>query len=380
MSQKLSPGEAAQGNPNQAQTDPTKARNCASPVEYHPTLIDSPFFLVSLLHQLRDRWREPIPHLSRELFRDAVPLPVTEMLPWYRNLPNQVRLMFEKPKAPRVHVTSQPIEVRKIWQDYQWQPSSLLNSVLFHALVVAALTIPFIMTRPKPVMSDSGTFSRIYFSPADVPALQGAGNPPHGGGGGGDRSLTPASRGRLPRFARQQLVSPSAITYIVTPKLPVTPTVIGPPDLMLPQMQMQMNWGDPNGQDAPASNGRGRNGGIGDGDNGGVGNKKGPGYGPGDDGAYSPGVGGVTAPKPIYNPAPNYSEEARKAKLQGTVMLSLVVDAHGNPTDIHVVKSLGMGLDESAMEKTRTWKFTPGTRNGVPVPVLMVLEVTFRLF
>jgi TonB family protein len=145
-------------------------------------------------------------------------------------------------------------------------------------------------------------------------------------------------------------------------------------------MQVQLNWGDPNGLDAPASNGRGRNGGIGDGENGGVGNRKGPGYGQDDGGGYSPGVGGVTAPKPIYSPAPNYSEEARKAKLQGTVMLSLVVDIHGNPTDIHVVRSLGLGLDENAMEKARTWRFTPGTRNGVPVPVRVVLEVTFRLF
>ena len=61
-------------------------------------------------------------------------------------------------------------------------------------------------------------------------------------------------------------------------------------------------------------------------------------------------------------------------------MLSLVVDAHGNPTDIYVVRSLGMGLDENAIEKTRTWKFTPGARNGVPVPVRVILEVSFRLF
>ncbi|MHB8652402.1 MAG: energy transducer TonB [Terriglobia bacterium] len=379
MSQKLSPGEAAQGNPNQTQTDPTKTKNCASPVEYHPTLVDSPFFLVSVLRQLQDRWREPIPRLPKELFLEARNLPVTEMLPWYRNLPNQVRLLFEKPQPSRVKLTSQPIEVRNIWQDYQWQPSSLLNSVLFHALVVAALTIPFVLTRPKPVTADAGTFSRLYFSPADVPALQRAGKQSHGGGGGGDRSPTPASRGRLPRFARLQLVPPSAIAYVATPKLAVTPTLIGPPELLLPQMQAQVNWGDPNGPISAPSNGPGWRGGIGDGDKGGVGIGEGPSYGP-DDGPYSPGIGGVTAPKPVYSPAPSYSEDARKAKLQGTVMLSLVVDAHGNPTDIHVVRSLGMGLDESAIEKTRTWRFTPGTRNGVPVTVRVVLEVTFRLF
>lgn len=166
----------------------------------------------------------------------------------------------------------------------------------------------------------------------------------------------------------------------MTPQLPVTPTLIGPPDMTLPQMQVQLNWGDPNGPIAPDSNGRGRNGGIGDGEDGGVGNHKGPSFGPDDGVGYSPGVGGVTAPKPIYDPAPYYSEEARKAKLQGIVTLSLVVDAHGNPTDIRVVRPLGMGLDENAIETARTWRFTPGTQNRVPVPVRVVLEVTFRLF
>jgi len=203
MSKSLLPGEAAQ-------SDPTKPESGASSAEFHPTLVDSPFFLVSLLRQLRDQWLEPIPHLPKDLRSQADPLPVTEMLPWYRDLPNQVRLLFEKPLPSRAHITSHPVEVRNIWQDYRWQPSSLLNSLLLHALVVAALTIPFVMTRPKSVMSDSGTFSRIYFSPADVPALQRDGKEPHGGSGGGDRSLTPASRGRLPRFARQQLVPPSA--------------------------------------------------------------------------------------------------------------------------------------------------------------------------
>jgi TonB family protein len=119
---------------------------------------------------------------------------------------------------------------------------------------------------------------------------------------------------------------------------------------------------------------------MGDGEDGGDGNGKGPGFGPDDVGGFSPGVGGVTAPKPIFSPAPNYSDEARKAKLQGSVTISMVVDVHGKPAHIHVVRSLGMGLDENAVEKAGEWRFTPGTRNGVPVPVQVVLEVTFRLF
>lgn len=87
---------------------------------------------------------------------------------------------------------------------------------------------------------------------------------------------------------------------------------------------------------------------------------------------------GVGGPIAIYKPEPMYSEEARKAKYQGTVVLWIVVDAQGNVGNVRVVKPLGLGLDEKAVETLRTWKFRPATRNGVPVPVSV--EVTFRLF
>lgn len=136
----------------------------------------------------------------------------------------------------------------------------------------------------------------------------------------------------------------------------VTPTKDSPPSTNIPSLpQLKLpKMQPPNGVMASASNG--------------------PGYG----GAYSVG-GGVSAPKETYSPAPEYSEAARNAKIQGSVVLSLVVDAQGNPKDIQVVRPLGMGLDEKALEKVRTWKFAPGMRNGVAVPVRVLLEVTFRL-
>ncbi len=91
--------------------------------------------------------------------------------------------------------------------------------------------------------------------------------------------------------------------------------------------------------------------------------------------------GNVTAPIAIYKPEPPYSEEARKAKYQGTVVLWIVVDVQGNVTpDIRVVKPLGLGLDEKAVETVRTWKFQPARRNGAPVPVHVMVEISFRLF
>lgn len=139
--------------------------------------------------------------------------------------------------------------------------------------------------------------------------------------------------------------------------------------------------GDPNGVDGPESGGPGRRGGIGDGDDGGIGPRKGPGYGPGPDGVSIYPVGsGVTAPVPTFKPEPPYSEEARRAKHEGTVTLMIVVGPHGNVIDAHVVRPLGMGLDEKALETVRTWEFRPGTRSGVPVAVRVLVEVSFRLF
>ncbi len=97
----------------------------------------------------------------------------------------------------------------------------------------------------------------------------------------------------------------------------------------------------------------------------------------GDTVVYSVG-GDVSMPVPIYKPEPSYTKKARKKKLQGTVVLWIVVDAQGNVTDERVVKPLGLGLDEKALETVRTWKFKPASRNGVPLPVRVVVEVSFK--
>jgi len=89
--------------------------------------------------------------------------------------------------------------------------------------------------------------------------------------------------------------------------------------------------------------------------------------------------GGVTAPMLIAKVEPQYSDEARQAKYQGAVLLFVEVDPNGNPTNIQVRRSLGLGLDEKAVEAVRQWKFKPGTKDGVPVTVAASIEVNFRL-
>ncbi|HVO99946.1 MAG TPA: TonB family protein [Bryobacteraceae bacterium] len=91
-------------------------------------------------------------------------------------------------------------------------------------------------------------------------------------------------------------------------------------------------------------------------------------------------IGGpVSAPSILSKTEPTYPEEARQAKLQGTISLSVVIDATGAPTQIAVLRPLGMGLDEAAVQAVSQWKFAPGMKNGVAVPVYAQIEVTFHL-
>jgi TonB family protein len=90
--------------------------------------------------------------------------------------------------------------------------------------------------------------------------------------------------------------------------------------------------------------------------------------------------GGVSAPRATYSPDPEYSEEARKAKYQGTVVLFMIVGPDGRPHEVRVMRSVGMGLDEKAIEAVRTWKFEPARKDGQAVAVQISVEVAFRLY
>jgi TonB family protein len=203
-----------------------------------------------------------------------------------------------------------------------------------------------------------------------------------GGGGGGDRDKLAAPKGALPKLSKDQIVPPAIVVRNENPKLVVEPTVVVPPQIKLPTMG---SLGDPLSKViGPPSNGTGYGGGIGSGSGGGVGSGTGPGVGPGHGGGYGGGAyrvgGGVSAPKALYAPDPEYSEEARKAKYQGTVVLWLVVDANGRPQQIRIQRALGMGLDEKAIEAVKLWKFDPARRDGQAVPVMINVEVNFRLY
>ncbi len=203
-----------------------------------------------------------------------------------------------------------------------------------------------------------------------------------GGGGGGDRDKLAASKGALPKFSTEQITPPMVVIRNPNPKLTAEPTVIVPPEIQWPQSGP---LGDPMSSIlGPPSNGTGSGGGIGSGSGGGVGSGTGPGVGPGSGGGIGGGVyrvgGGVTAPRVLYAPDPEFSEEARKAKYQGTVVLWVIVGSDGRTRDIRVQRALGMGLDEKAIQTIRLWRFDPARKNGVAVAVQINVEVNFRLY
>ena len=189
----------------------------------------------------------------------------------------------------------------------------------------------------------------------------------------------PASKGVLPPRAERQFVPPAAVLANLHPRLTMEPTIIAPPDAV-PQAGP---IGDPLSKFGIPSNGPGANGGIGSGKDGGVGNERGPGAGPGEccgvGGVFTPGVDGVSPPTVIFQVEPQYSDEARKAKLSGVVILELIVDTSGRARDIRVRSGAGMGLDEKAVEAVAQWRFKPGMRAGGPVAVHARVEVNFRL-
>jgi periplasmic protein TonB len=200
----------------------------------------------------------------------------------------------------------------------------------------------------------------------------------NGGGGGGFDKL-PASHGNLPKASLDpQLAPPNVKQPTEMPKLPVEATVMVAPDV---KYMAGGQVGDPNSEFSKwLSNGPGGPGGVGTGCCDGVGDSTGPYAGSGPPGIYPAGKNGVTVPQAIYSPEPGFSDEARKAKQQGIVELLVVVGKDGRTYDIRVRQSLGMGLDEKAMEAVSHWRFKPATLNGQPVATQIAVEVDFHLY
>ncbi len=294
--------------------------------------------------------------------------------------------LFRPEKLPPLSASAQKIKVEEdgVWGSKAHTEQAKRThtfSLLVHATVLFLVAFPFmrqvVEARQNQDIYDLEALDISAYMPD---AIKKSG----GGGGGGDRSRNPASLGRLPKFTlNQQLTPPAANIKNPDPLLAADPSLIVPPDIKLPSPDMP-NYGDPLSNTAMLSNGPGAGAGIGTGIGGGVGVGFGAGFGQGEGGGYGGNyfqVGGsVSKPICIDCPDPEYAEEARKARYQGTVVLWAIIDENGRVRNLRVVKSLGLGLDEEAMRAVQSWIFRPSQRFGKSVPVGTAIEVDFNIF
>lgn len=255
-------------------------------------------------------------------------------------------------------------------------------SFVIHVLAITAV-LWWSLTAHNRVVQPVTTATKLDFTlyappPLNPPLLKVA-KPMHGGGGGGRHRLIDPNLGRRPKFSPRVQIQAPQIQQVVRPPIPVEPTIQAnlPDNSKLPNLGMTQSP-----QVAMASQGAGSENGFGIGVGGGMGAGHGAGAGAGS-GGYGGGVmsvgGGVSAPEVIYSPDPQFTAQARQADYQGTVAIQLIVDAEGRPQDIHVVRHLGMGLDEKAVEAVRQYRFRPAMYEGHPVVVQMIIEVGFHL-
>ena len=300
--------------------------------------------------------------------------------PWFMTIGSSIRELIKPTVLPPLELTSKPVAVKDIWGFSEGNKKNAgMMSLLVHGSIIALLLFVGTNEKFQQKAKEAVTLIAPDLSPyKPSPAKK----PIGGGGGGGDRSLIQASKGKLPKVSPRQFTPPMAVVNNPAPKLIMEPTLLIQPDASIPNLKMP-NFGDPNSLGRIPSNGTGSGAGIGSGSGGGVGSGSGGGFGPGSGGGVGGGAyrvgGGVSAPALISKIEPEYSEEARKAKFQGAVILSIVVDERGIARDIRIVRALGLGLDEKAIEAVQKWKFRPGVKDGRPVPVTAQVEVNFRL-
>ncbi len=303
--------------------------------------------------------------------------------PLWKSLFRGLDEFFFPKKLPPLKLESKPVPVKDIWGFYNYKKNGALGSTVAHVIVIGLIIGGTIFARRLVTKVEAKPQITALVDPGDFIALKPAKTQAGGGGGGGDGDVLQASQGRLPKFAMRQLAPPTVIIRNQNPKLAVEPTVIVPPDIKVAMNNMP-NLGDPKSSAIIPSNGTGSGSGIGRGEGGGVGPGNGRGVGPGDEAGMGGGIfrvgAGVSPPRAINQPEAEFSEEARKAKYQGTCLVGMVVGVDGIPRNVRVLSSLGMGLDEKALEVAKKYRFEPAMKDGHPVAVEIAVEVDFHLY
>jgi periplasmic protein TonB len=297
-------------------------------------------------------------HLSGEIKEQGV----------IASLISSIRDVFASPKLPPLVLESKPIAVPDRMATKR-SPASAAFAIGAHVVIILLIAL-FIASQMKmmtPAKKDIATVIAPQTPPPIAPKLQQI------GGGGGQHDIAPVSKGRLPDLAQKQLIAPKA-PPTVAPKLAVEPTVVVQKDLKMATNDMP-NLGAPSSSLKGISLGNGTGTGIGSGNGSGIG----PGSGENTGGGVMHIGGGVSKPVVLYQVDPEFSEEARKAKFSGSVYVYLWVGTDGKPSHVRVIRGVGMGLDEKAVEAVRQYRFQPAMKDGKPVQVDLYVNVNFEI-
>ena len=260
-----------------------------------------------------------------------------------------------------------------------------MGSLIVHIVVVGLVLVGATFSHQIVQQATQREIVTLIAPSPDSYALQPNKKIVSGGGGGGDHDPLPAPKGRLPKLAMEQITPPQIVVRNEKPRLTAEPTVVVPPQVhiadnhipnlgtmaaVLPSLRPRMELGQEAASVpvpvvgwaqvmAPASAREAAGASV---------------------VVFLKSVAAFQLLRPVSTPDPEYTEEARRAKSQGTCILWLIVDAEGHPRDIRVVRGLGFGLDTKAIEAVRQWRFQPAMKDGKPVNVQISVEVGFRLY
>ncbi len=349
-------------------------------------LLDSEPLRIRLLRALRESWSDfrsdPVGFLTALFGAESESLGKR----LWRGLRDHCR---EFRADPRSYLASL---VRRSEPDRQRRQIILVSSMLYIVVIALILSLDRMASRRPPAPFPSPTIAHApvtLIEPLSPPRLYAPRQKERagGGGGGGRKEPSPPSFGRLPKAElRPPIVAPSPhLPEIKQPSLPVLPTIMAQPEL-LPKLDLSLPLGDPTSRASVPSSGPGSGGGIGTGHGGGVGPGRGVGYGPGEGwntGGGEPRIGGGDiASRPIitFKPRPEWTEEARRNRIEGIVVLSATFAADGTVKHIRVLRGLGYGLDEKAIEAASRIRFIPARdARGNPVDWRGTIYVEFHL-
>lgn len=273
-----------------------------------------------------------------------------EQPPLWKQLWEGLQDLVHPPKQPELKLESTPIPVKDIWSKDEKSLVSKASSIVIHVLV---LVLIMVVVSLKPVRQKIVQVATPIFVPPPEPP------PPP------DVKVLKLAKGSGPAIHSPKPISVPQIAHVLT-----APSSIVPLSTAMSAPSNALFFGN-----GPAVGPPGPGNGTGGGGNGGAG------------GNCDPAVEsdcvigeGISAPVPISSPDPEYSEEARKAKFQGTVNVKITIGADGKVTDAEIVQPLGLGLDQKALEAVRTWTFIPAKYHGKPIAISAIVEVNFHLY